>query len=145
VAAIGVHVVEEYALHFTGWAHRVLAVPLSWQDFHLVNAAVTVYAVACAVIGWRLPSFSLSVAALVVINAVGFHLGASVVSGLYSPGTASALLLFVPLGLYAYVAAARDGVLTRRVLILSVAGGVAWHAFLAAVFAIRYFAPLYAG
>jgi hypothetical protein len=142
VAAIGVHIVEEYALNFTGWSRSALSVPLTWEDFHLVNAGVTLFAVACAVIAWRAPAFSLSSPALVILNAAGFHGGSSLLAG-YSPGTWTALLLFLPLGGYAYVAAARDGVLTRRVVLLSAAGGALWHLFLAAVFYVKYFAPLY--
>jgi hypothetical protein len=142
VAAIGVHVIEEYALNFTGWSAHALAVPLTWEDFHLVNAGVTVYAGACAIIAWRVPALSLSSAALVVLNAAGFHGGSSILVG-YSPGTSTALILFLPLGIYAYLAAYRDGVLTWRVFLLSAAAGVLWHAFLGGVFYIKYFAPLY--
>ena len=142
MAAIGVHVIEEYALNFTGWSRRALSVPLSWEDFHLVNAGVTLFAVACAVIGWRVPAFSLSSPALVILNAAGFHGGSSLLAG-YSPGTWTALLLFLPLGAYAYVAASRDGVLTRQVVLLSAAGGALWHLFLAAVFYLKVLrAPL---
>ena len=143
VAAVGVHVIEEYALNFIGWAALALRTPLTWQDFHLVNAGVTVYGIACAAVGWRVPSFSLSTAALVVLNAVGFHGGSSILTGQYSPGTLTALLLFLPVGIGAYVAAYRDGILTTRVLVISVAGGVFWHVFLGTTFAIKYFAPLY--
>lgn len=142
VAAIGVHIIEEYALNFTGWSRRALSVPLSWEDFHLVNAGVTLFAVACAVVAWRVPALSLSSAALVLLNAAGFHGGASLLVG-YSPGTWTALLLFLPLGAYAYVAASRDGVLTTRAILLSASGGAAWHLFLAGVFYLKYFAPLY--
>lgn len=143
VAAIGIHVVEEYAVNFIGWSHRSMRVPLTWQDFHLVNACVTLYAIAAAIVGWRVPSFALSPAALVVLNATGFHLGASLLTADYSPGTATALLLFVPLGLSAYAAAARDGVLNARVVVLSALGGVFWHGFLGVTFYIKYFRPLY--
>ena len=143
VAAIGVHIIEEYALNFSGWSSRAYGMPVSSEDFHLVNFGVIVYSIACAAIGWRAPALSLSAASLVVLNAVGFHLTFSIAAGLYSPGTASALLLFVPTGIAAYVAAARAGVLTRRALVLSVAAGLAWHAFLGGLFYAKYFAPLY--
>lgn len=142
VGAIGAHIIEEYALNFVGWAHT-LGVPLTPEDFHLANAGVTLYAMACAAIGWRAPALALSGPALVALNAVGFHLGASVISGSYSPGTLSALALFVPSAGAAYAGAWRDGVLSTRAAVLSIAAGLAWHAFLGGVFYIRYFAPLY--
>ena len=114
-------------------------VPLTWEDFHLVNAGVTVYAIAAAAVGWQAPAFALSSAALVTLNAAAFHLGSTLITGQYSPGTATAMLLFVPVGIHAYVSAHRDGVLTRRVLILSAGGGLFWHAFLATVFYFKYF------
>src|SRR3954468_8816723 len=82
VAAIGVHIIEEYALNFNGWAHR-LGFPVTSEDFHLANAGVTLYAIGCAFAGWRAPAITLSSASLVVLNAVGFHLGASLITGSY--------------------------------------------------------------
>ena len=143
VAAVGVHIIEEYTLNFDGWALRALGAPVSWQDFHLVNAGVIVYCVACAVVGWRWPAFALSSAALVMLNAAGFHIAFSLVLGLYSPGAVTSALLFLPAGAAAYRAAALDGVLTRRAVVWSVVIGLAWHAFLGGVFWLKYFAPVY--
>jgi hypothetical protein len=143
VAAVGAHIVEEYALNFVGWANIAMHAPITWEDFHLVNFGVIVYCIACAVVGQRSPAFALSSAALVILNAVGFHGGASVMTGAYSPGTASALILFVPSGLAAYAAASRAGLLSAQTWIVSAGIGLLWHAFLAGVFAIKYFAPLY--
>ena len=54
--------------------------------------------------------------AIVIINAIGFHLAFSIIWQRYSPGTVTAVLLFVPAGLWAFVGASRDGVLTRRAI-----------------------------
>jgi hypothetical protein len=143
VAAVGVHIIEEHALNFNGWAARALHAPVTAEDFHLTNAGVILYGIACAVIGWRAPAIALSSAALVLVNSIGFHLGASLLLGAYSPGTTTSVLLFVPSGIAAYRAAARDGVLTRRVVVLSFAIAVLWHAFMGTVYAIKYFRPLY--
>jgi len=143
VAAVGVHIIEEHALNFNGWALRALHAPISAEDFHLTNAGVILYAIACAVIGWRAPAIALSSAALVFVNALGFHLLSSLVVGAYSPGTATAVVLFVPAAIAAYRAAARDGVLSSRVIWISLAIAVMWHALMATVYAIKYFAPLY--
>ncbi len=143
VAAIGVHIIEEHALNFSGWAAQTLHAPVSAEDFHLTNAGVVLYTVACAVIGWRAPTIALSSAGLVLVNALGFHLASSIVTGMYSPGTTTAVLLFVPAALAAYRAAARDGVLTRRVVLLSLGIAVFWHVFLGGVYAIKYFRPFY--
>jgi hypothetical protein len=143
VAVIGVHIIEEHALNFNGWAARTLDAPVTAEDFHLTNAGIILYSVTCAVIGWRAPATALSSAALVLLNAIGFHASTSILVHAYSPGTTTALLLFVPAGIAAYRAAARDGVLTRRAVMLSFGIALLWHAFLGAVFAIKYFWPLY--
>jgi len=143
VGAVGAHIIEEYALNFVGWSQQAFNAPISWEDFHVVNAGVIVYCAACAAIGGRMPAVALSSAALVVLNAIGFHAGASLLTQSYSPGTVSAVLLFAPSGVFAYAIARRAGLLTPRVLILSIGLGLLWHAFLAAIFAIKYFAPLY--
>jgi hypothetical protein len=49
----------------------------------------------------------------------------------------------VPCGLAAYAAASRAGLLSAQTWIVSAGIGLLWHAFLAGVFAIKYFAPLY--
>lgn len=142
VAAIGAHVTEEYALGFTGWAHT-LGVPLTSEDFHLANACVTLYAVGCAAVGWRAPWLALSSAALVALNAVLVHLGASLLTASYSPGTTTAIVLFVPAAAAAYAGARRDRVLTGATVAVSMGLGLGWHALLGGVFYVKYFAPLY--
>lgn len=133
---MGVHFIEEYALDFTGWVAASFSMPLNWQDFHLVNASITAYAIGCAAVGWRHPGFSLSLAALVGANGL-FHLGGSLVLG-YSPGAWTGSLLFLPLAALAYVDAMRAGVLSRRALALSAALGLLWHLYLGIVFYIKY-------
>jgi len=142
VAAIGVHIIEEYAFNFPGWTVRFFSIPITSEDFHLVNACVSLYAIAGAVVGWRLPAFSLSTAGLIGLNGF-FHAGASVVVGGYSPGAVTGALIFLPLAATAYRSAARAGVLSARVFLISLGGGVFWHAYLGVVFYLKYFAPLY--
>jgi hypothetical protein len=142
VAAISVHFIEEYAMNFPGWALRFFSMPVTAEDFHLVNACVSLYAIACAVAGWRQPAFSLTIAGLLALNGV-FHAGASFVVGGYSPGAVTGLVLFIPVSLAAYQAARRAGVLSARVLAISLAGGVCWHVFLGGIFYLKYFHPWY--
>ena len=78
IATIAVHFIEEYAMNFPGWANRFFSMPITFEDFHLVNAAVALYAIACGVVGWRLPAFSLTIAGLIGLNGV-FHAGAGLI------------------------------------------------------------------
>jgi len=130
VMVLGLHFLEEFALDIRTWLQGVLQVPVTWEQCHLVNAAVTLTAIGGAVIGWRKPELSLIMPAIVIVNAIFFHLGFSIIWRSYSPGTLSALLLFLPACLWCYIGAHRDGVLTRRAIYLSVAGSVFVHLWL---------------
>jgi hypothetical protein len=127
---LGLHFLEEYALDIRTWLQGVLQVPVTWEQCHLVNVAVTLIAIGGAVIGWRSPTLSLIMPAIVIVNALFFHLGFSIIWRSYSPGTVSALLLFLPAGLWCYIGAHRDGVLTRAALYTSAAGAVFVHLWL---------------
>lgn len=142
VAAIAVHFIEEYAMNFPGWALRFFSMPITSEDFHLVNASVSLYAIACAVVGWRLPAFSLTIAGLIGLNGL-FHAGASLVVGGYSPGAVTGLVLFVPVAIATYRAAYRAGVASTRALAISLLAGAGWHAFLGGIFYLKYFRALY--
>lgn len=124
---LGLHFLEEFALDLRSWLEMVLRVPVTWEQAHLVNAVVTLTAIAGASIGWRNPALSLVMPAVLIVNALGFHLGFTLIWGTYSPGTVSALVLFVPAGLWAFVGAQRDGVLNRRVIITAVLIAVGIH------------------
>lgn len=125
VAAAGLHVVEEYAGDWHGWAAALSGLPLQWSQFFIGNAAFLVFAMTAAWLGWRRPVVALSLPALTTINAVLFHVGPTLVTGRYSPGTITAALLYLPLGGWVYLEAARDRILTVRVGILSTLLGAA--------------------
>jgi len=127
VMVLGLHFLEEYALDLRGWLEMVLHVPVTWEQSHLINAVVTLMAISGAAIGWRCPTLSLVMPAVLIVNAIGFHLAFSLIWGVYSPGTVSALVLFVPAGLWAFVGAHRDRVLSRRAIGAAVLIAVGVH------------------
>lgn len=127
VTASALHVVEEHAMGWQGWAaetlrRRIGAIP-SWSDFWATNALLVVFGVAAAAVGWRAPAFALAFPALVLVNAVFFHLLPSLRAGRPNPGVFTATLLYLPIGAWAYVAAGADGALGGGTLLLSVALG----------------------
>lgn len=132
VMVLGLHYLEEFALDLRTWLQFVLSVPVTWEQMHLVNAVVTLMAVAGTAIGWRKPEVSLIMPAIVIVNAIVFHLGFSIAWWRYSPGTLSALVLFVPAGLWCFVGAHKDGVLTRRAIYVPIACAVGVHLWLLA-------------
>jgi Protein of unknown function with HXXEE motif len=127
VMVMGLHFLEEFALDLRTWMEMVLQVPVTWEQAHLINAVVTLTAIAGAAIGWRSPALSLAMPAVLIVNALGFHLAFSIIWGAYSPGTMSALVLFVPAGVWAFIGAHRDGVLTRGAALGAVAIAVVIH------------------
>lgn len=125
VIVIALHVVEEYVLDFRGWIDVALGLRISWELFFLVNAAFVVFAIAGAMLGWRLPEVSLMMPALIGLNGLLFHVGLTIVQRRFSPGTITSALLFIPVSVWTYLSAYRDGALTRRALIVSLVGGAA--------------------
>jgi hypothetical protein len=127
VAATGLHVVEEHALGWQGWAEMTLGKRFgahpTWADFWGTNAALIVFAVSSAAVGWRATAFALALPALQLINAVLFHLLPSVMARRPNPGSFTAVFLYIPIGIWVYLAANSDGVVSPATLILSVAIG----------------------
>jgi hypothetical protein len=124
LVASALHVVEEHALGWQGWASErfgpLIGVKPTWADFWATNAALLVFGLAAAEVGWKAPAFALSFAALVLINAVFFHILPSMQARHPNPGCFTAVLLYVPVGIWAYAAAADDNRLSFGVVVGSV-------------------------
>lgn len=136
--AYALHIVEEYTFDWKGWAASVLKLPVSWTHFALVNGAVVVLGIACASVGWALPGFALSLPALMVINATFFHVLPFIVTkGRFSPGLATAVILFYPISLWAYYGAYLDGILSAGVAVISVVLGALLMVFPIAMLKLR--------
>lgn len=121
--AYAVHVMEEHEYNWRDWARGVLHLPVDWATFYLTNAVVIVFGVACSMIGWQLPELSLTLPALMAINAIFFHILPTVAKRRFSPGLITAVLLFLPIAWWTWRGAAADGVLTTRALLCALAGG----------------------
>ena len=128
-AAYGLHALEEFMLDWKTWANKVLKLPVDWPIFYVVNALVVVLGIIAAEIGWRLPALSLAFPALMLINAVFFHVLPFIVTKKFSPGVISAVVLFLPVGGWLFYGANRDGVLTTTTAIIAVALGAGLMAY----------------
>ncbi len=122
-AAYGVHILEEFILDWKGWANKQLGLPVDWPAFYVTNALVIVFGIVAAEIGWKIPVLSLAFPALMVINAIFFHILPFVVTKKYSPGLISAVLLFLPIGTWVFYGAQKDGMLTVSTAISAIALG----------------------
>ena len=107
--ASALHVVEEHALGWQGWAAgslgRRLGMVPTWMDFWPTNGFLIVFAIAAAAVGWRAPGFALALPAGLLINAVLFHVVPSIAARRPNPGCFTAVALYLPIGVWAYVAA----------------------------------------
>jgi hypothetical protein len=131
--AFAVHVLEESA-GFTEWVQRHGRPGYSRTDFVRINAGglVMTLLATVAVTRWpgrRLfaPYYALVVTQQALFNPA-FHVGSGVAAREWSPGTATALVLFLPLWWRITRAALRDGALTRRAMATGIAVGGAVHA-----------------
>lgn len=118
--AYALHVMEEFAFDWKTWAVVVMKFDVDWPLFYVTNGAVMVGGICLAMIGWRLPEVSLAFPALMVINAVFLHIVPIIRYRQFSPGIFTALVLFVPIGIAAFVLADADHVLTPSSLIVSI-------------------------
>ena len=112
-----------------GWAAQTLGPRLgvipSWSDFWATNGLLIVFGISAAAVGWRAPAFALAFPAVCLINAVFFHLVPTIQVRRPNPGIFSAMLLYLPIGIWAYLAASSDGALDLATVILSAVIGAA--------------------
>jgi hypothetical protein len=103
---------EEYTFDWRNWARAVIKLPVEWSDFFVTNSVVIALGIAQAQLAPVLPLAPLVFASLMLINAVFFHILPVVgTGGRYSPGVATAVVLFFPAGIAVWRQAAKDGVL----------------------------------
>ena len=136
--AYAVHILEEYTLDWKTWATQALKLNVSWSTFYVTNAVVVVLGLCAAAIGWTMPEVSLMFPALALINAIFFHIGPTILQRHFSPGLITAVLLFLPMSIWAYVGASADGVLSWWVALISVLGGVLLMLFPIVMLKIKY-------
>jgi hypothetical protein len=97
-----VHLAEEYwgGEGFVGWSDGFLGAQLTVNRFILINVvgwSLMLVGSVLAVVVTRLRWLVIVFAALVLVNGVA-HLFGTLASGSYSPGVASGLLVYVPIG-----------------------------------------------
>ncbi len=118
-AAYAVHMIEETMYDWQGWVRRVLKLHSEWNEFYVVNAFVIVLGISCAMVGWRQPAAALVFPAFMLVNAILFHIAPVLVTRIFSPGVFTAVILFMPIGSWAYYGAWRDGVLSTGTVVIS--------------------------
>ena len=116
-----VHVAEEArtAETFPRWISRVAGVDLDLGEFLVLNAIALAVITAGAGLARSRPWAAAALAVAVLTNVV-LHVGGTVVTGSWSPGLASAALLWLPLGgftLFRVIPVATHGELTAGIVV----------------------------
>ena len=140
VIAAGLHVFEEYAEGWVRWVNEDMGarfgIHVTETEFFLISALLVFSALAAAAIGWWAPALSLAIPALFIINAVFFHMLPTARGGRLTPGTLSAVFIYLPVAAWMYAAAADDDVLSFGTVVLSFILGAVLMAYpLAVIFA----------
>jgi len=106
------HAFEEFTLNWRDWARAVIKLPVEWADFYVVNFVVVVLGIVASELAASQPMIALAFPALMLINAVVFHIAQVVrARGRFSPGVITAVILFLPVGTACFLRASADGVL----------------------------------
>ncbi len=129
IIAVGLHVMEEYAEGWINWANQQVGprfgITFTQADFFFAAFLLVFYALAGAAIGWWAPAVSLAVPALFIVNAVFLHMIPSARGDRLTPGTLSAVFIYLPVAAWMFWAAAEDGVLDFGTVVLAFVLGTA--------------------
>jgi hypothetical protein len=130
MASYVIHIVEEYTFDWRDWARAVIWLPVEWGDFYITNSVVIAIGIAQAMLASTLPLAPLVFASLMLINAVFFHvLPVLRFKGRFSPGVATAVVLFLPVGVAIWKRAADEGSLDPVSVVIGIAGGASLMAY----------------
>lgn len=123
---MALHVAEEAwtGETFPVWISRVAGVDLTLGEFLVFNALAFVVVVAATILA-RSQAWAVAALGTAMASNVAFHLGGALITGSWSPGLASATLLWIPLATLALVHVARRA--RRRDLAIGLAAGFAAH------------------
>jgi hypothetical protein len=129
IIAIGLHVMEEYAEGWLAWANQQVGprfgITFTRTDFFFTAFLLIFYALAGAAIGWWAPAVSLAIPALFIVNAVFLHMLPSLRGDRLTPGTPTAVFIYLPVAAWMFWAAAEDGVLNTGTVVLAFVLGTA--------------------
>ena len=129
-AAYALHILEEYTFDWRNWARAVLKLPVEWNEFYVTNALVMVLGLIQAELAPTNALAPLSFAALMLINVTFFHVLPVIrAHGRFSPGLATGVVLFYPIGIAEFVRANSEVRLSPSMAVAAFLVGAALMAF----------------
>jgi hypothetical protein len=130
VGAYALHILEEHVLGWHGWARKTMNLSMEWDAYRTIEVVLLIVGAIAAMLAPALPVLALAFAAFLMINVTFFHLLPMIISGgKFSPGIMTGVVLFYPIGYYAYAGTG----LPQNTIIWSVVIGaaiIAWPVLL---------------
>jgi hypothetical protein len=118
------HILEEYFMNWQKWVYTLTKINIPWNEFYLINLCVIIYGICMANIGKDNLNISLTFPALMIINAIVFHLIPTIIKKTISPGIFTAIILFLPLSLLTFYEINKVKKLSKENIIIAFVGGL---------------------
>jgi hypothetical protein len=117
------HILEEYYLNWQKWVHTITGINIPWNEFYIINFIVVIYGICIAMIGRNNLYISLTFPALMIINAIIFHIVPIIIKHKISPGIFTSIILFLPLSILTFYRINQINRINKKVIIISFIGG----------------------
>jgi hypothetical protein len=121
--AYALHIVEEYRGGWLDWAQKLSGLHMRKSEFIVANSLVIILGSACAIIGYAHPLVSLTFAGLAIVNALTAHIGTTIAKRVWSPGLITSIVLFIPLGIWAYYDSYAKGLIDAGEILITLIAG----------------------
>jgi hypothetical protein len=122
-AAYAIHIVEEYRCGWLDWAQGLSGLQMHKGEFIIANSIVVVLGTVCSLVGYTQPLVSCTFAGLALVNALTAHIGATIAKRVWSPGIITSIVLFIPLGVWAYYDCYYKGFIDTAGIVITVVAG----------------------
>ena len=122
-----IHIVEEYLFGFIEIINKFIS-GITIIHFIVINLLFVSLCITGAIIYSHYQVFGLSVVFLIMINAF-IHIMSSLIMKKYTPGTASAVILYIPLAFLIIYRALKIEGINQHTLFLSASLGFGWMTF----------------
>lgn len=124
IPAAMIHIAEEYKFGWVEWANNFIS-GVTVKQFMVINCLFMLLCILAAIQNKGLMLFSSSIFSLLLINALT-HIAPTIRKKRYSPGLFSAILLFIPIGIFDYASILSDNSMSLSELVVSIIIGLFW-------------------
>jgi uncharacterized protein with HXXEE motif len=105
VAAYALHIMEERILDWHSSMKKSLKLSMDVDSYHVIGRVFLVFGAIAAFIFGSLPELARAFAVFLLINTIVFHIWPMIRTQTFSPGSWTAIFLFLPIVYMTYVAA----------------------------------------